>query len=149
MTNSCGLCLRHENYAINNVLINVRPGAYIWIGERPFDKSKIVKNICFHSGPEQDFFTGSGHIKDGVFPHLSKMKSVMIEDNLFYNAAAPETNNILGQLGQSGYDNAGLYGDPLFEDWENGNLELKSDSPAFDLGIKPVDLSKVGVRGAE
>ena len=42
---------------------------------------------------------------------------------------------------------AGAYVDPLFEDWENGNLELKPDSPVPKIGIKPIDPSKVGLRG--
>jgi hypothetical protein len=146
-TNSCGLCLRHENYAVNNMIVSVRPGAYIWIGERPFDRSKITGNICFHPGAEQEFFTVSGHIKESVFAHLGKMKSVKIEDNVFFNAAAPGGGAVVDKLTENGYEHPGAYADPLFEDWENGNLELKPDSPVLKMGIKPIDLTKVGLRG--
>ena len=146
-TNSCGLCLRHENYAVNNYIIDVRPGASIWIGERPFDKSKIVKNLCFNPGAGQNFFTVSGHIKDSVFKHLGGMKDVAIEGNLFFNAAAPETGEVLSQLEQNGYANAGRYADPLFQDVEKGEFELGLGSPALKLGIAQIDLSRVGLRG--
>jgi hypothetical protein len=39
-----------------------------------------------------------------------------------------------------------LYADPLFVDPEKYDFRLKSDSPAFGLGFKPIDLSNVGPR---
>lgn len=146
-TNSCGICVRHENYTINNYIIDVRPGAYLWIGERPFDNSKIVKNICIGPGADQEFLTVSGHIKDSVFAHLGRMKDVDIEGNLFFNAAAPELDSVLQRFAENGYDEAGKYANPAFQDWEKGNFELKADSPARELGILPIDLSSVGLRG--
>ncbi|NJN25855.1 MAG: hypothetical protein HC819_07760 [Cyclobacteriaceae bacterium] len=46
-----------------------------------------------------------------------------------------------------GKDIHSFYADPLFEDAENGNFDLKQDSPAFRLGFKPIDMSSIGLNG--
>jgi hypothetical protein len=43
-----------------------------------------------------------------------------------------------------GQDRDSMIADPLFVDPENDNFSLKPESPAFKLGFKPIDLSKVG-----
>ena len=45
-----------------------------------------------------------------------------------------------------GVDANSLAMDPLFMDPENGDFRLKENSPAHQLGIQPIDLSKVGLR---
>ena len=45
-----------------------------------------------------------------------------------------------------GLDRHSLNQDPLFVDPDNGDFRLREDSPAFALGIKPIDLSGVGIR---
>lgn len=39
----------------------------------------------------------------------------------------------------------GAYADPLFVDWEAGDFRLRPDSPALKMGIKSIDISKVGL----
>ncbi len=46
-----------------------------------------------------------------------------------------------------GFDTHSIVADPLFVDPENDDYSLKPDSPAFKLGFKPIDLSRVGLRG--
>jgi hypothetical protein len=36
--------------------------------------------------------------------------------------------------------------DPLFVDPENGHFRFKPNSPALKMGIKEIDLSKIGLR---
>jgi hypothetical protein len=45
-----------------------------------------------------------------------------------------------------GFDTHSIVADPLFVDPENDDFSLKPESPAFDLGFKPIDLSRVGLR---
>jgi hypothetical protein len=45
-----------------------------------------------------------------------------------------------------GRDVHSLYADPLFVDPQNGDFRLKPDSPAFNLGFKPIDISNIGPR---
>jgi hypothetical protein len=48
-----------------------------------------------------------------------------------------------------GLDANSITADPLFVDLENDDFSLKPDSPAFKVGFKPIDLSKVGLRGRD
>jgi Right handed beta helix region/GH141 insertion domain len=45
-----------------------------------------------------------------------------------------------------GQDTHSIFADPRFVDPENGNFTLRSDSPAFQLGFKQIDVSTVGPR---
>ena len=47
---------------------------------------------------------------------------------------------------EKGYDLFSIVADPLFKDPANRDFTLDENSPAFKLGIKPIDLSTVGVR---
>ena len=40
-----------------------------------------------------------------------------------------------------------IVADPLFADSAHDDYSLKPESPAFKLGFKPIDLSRVGIRG--
>ena len=44
-----------------------------------------------------------------------------------------------------GFDRHCKIADPLFFDAEGGNFTLKPESPAFELGFQPIDISKVGL----
>jgi len=46
-----------------------------------------------------------------------------------------------------GYDVHSVVADPLFVDPANDDYNLRSESPALALGFKPIDVSKIGVRG--
>jgi hypothetical protein len=45
-----------------------------------------------------------------------------------------------------GKDVHSLFADPLFADPEKGDFRLGGDSPAFDMGFRPIDLERVGPR---
>ena len=73
-----------------------------------------------------------------------------LDYNLYYNAAgAPVTFKdwTLDEWQARGQDVNSIVADPLFANPENGDFSLKSESPAFDLGFKQIDLSVVGPRG--
>lgn len=72
--------------------------------------------------------------------------------NLYYNPGAdPETLDWNGKSREewqaSGYDRHSLYADPLFMDAENYDFRLKENSPAFELGFQPIDISKAREAG--
>ncbi|EMI57468.1 hypothetical protein RSSM_01078 [Rhodopirellula sallentina SM41] len=46
-------------------------------------------------------------------------------------------------------DQNSLATDPLFVDPENGDFRFRPDSPAWELGIVPMDVSKIGLRRAD
>ena len=61
------------------------------------------------------------------------MKVTGVEDNSF------------AKWQQMGFDSHSIVADPLFVDFENGDYRLKSDSPAFKLGFKQIDVSRIGL----
>ena len=147
-TRSCGVCTRHENYWINNVIVDVRPGCSIWVGERRFDGTRIVGNIILQPEGEQKFyaFSGKGHISSNVYEHFGNMETGEIDRNIYYQLDEPEgPATTLEKVREVGYEKNGAYADPLFEDWENGDFRLKPDSPALKMGIKSIDMSKIGL----
>ncbi len=50
------------------------------------------------------------------------------------------------QWRKAGKDVHSLYADPLFTDPKNYDFTLKPDSPALDLGFRPIDITSVGPR---
>ena len=45
-----------------------------------------------------------------------------------------------------GFDEHSLVTDPLFVDPENGDYRLKPESPAHELGFKPIPFERIGPR---
>ena len=44
-----------------------------------------------------------------------------------------------------GHDKDSVCADPLFVDWANGDFSLKPDSPALKMGIRSIDMNKIGL----
>ena len=53
----------------------------------------------------------------------------------------------LAALRKADHDAKSHYGDPMFVDWKNADFRFRPGSPALKMGIKPLDLSKVGLTG--
>jgi hypothetical protein len=85
-------------------------------------------------------------------------KPELIDYNLYYKAAGDKKVTMgRGHGGIPGYDSFedwqefgldqnSLSADPLFADPENGDFTLNPNSPAFQLGIKAIDTSQIGLR---
>ena len=150
-SNGCGLCTRHENYWINNIVADVRPGSSIWVGERRYDGSILKGNIILQPSGEQKFYEFSRHhtMSSDAFEHFGKMTSGEINGNIYYQVDAPEgPATTLEKMREAGHDKDSAYTDPLFVDWQNGNFAFKPDSPALKMGIKPIDMDKIGLTEA-
>lgn len=71
--------------------------------------------------------------------------------NLYYNPTLAEDSVRFGdesfaEWRARGKDVNSLYADPLFVDPANRDFRLRPESPAFRLGFRPIDLSRVGPR---
>ena len=66
----------------------------------------------------------------------------------FGRDGGPEVSvlEIIHELKARGYDLFSVVADPKFADPEHGDFTLAPDSPAFDIGFVPIDLSTVGPR---
>ncbi|MFC1739699.1 hypothetical protein ACFL1G_11745, partial [Planctomycetota bacterium] len=107
---------------------------------------RLLRNIIYFSNP------------DGVLYSINEEKSAPMESdyNLIFNTKDKEMV-IKGLPGvetfedwqKRGFDTHSVIADPLFTDPENDDYSLRPESPAFELGFKPIDLSRVGLRGRQ
>ena len=157
-TNSCGIVLRHETYAVNNVVVDVYPGCYMWIGQRPINGTKIVGNIFVHTGEKKEprrgyrydgpFYSLAGRLirERDVWEHLARMEDVEIDRNVYYDLGDnKESAEVLDKLRALGHDKSGANSDPLFVDRGKCDFSLQPNSPALKMGIKSIDMSKIGL----
>ncbi len=153
----------------NNVVYRVEMGNHVWFKNR---NNTISNNIFINGNTWQvDFHNPKGlqhqQIRfyrniiyfsnpDGVLFSITGEGSLPMESdyNIIYHSEGKEFA-IRGLPGVEtfegwkniGFDTHSIITDPLFVDPENDDYSLKPESPAFKLGFKPIDLSKVGLRG--
>jgi len=147
-SSACGICTRHENYWINNIIAFVRDGCSIWVGERRYDGTVLRNNIVVQPSGNLKFFDLSPHhyYSSTVAEHFSKMERGEIDRNLYFQYDAPDgTSTDLAAIREAGYDKHSVYADPLFENLAAEDFQLRPDSPALDLGVRSIDLSDVGL----
>ena len=157
-TNSCGIIHRHETYVENNVICDVYPGCYIWIGQRPINGSRITGNVMLSTGAMKEprrgyrydgmFYSLAGRlIQDmDVWEHLGGMENTLVDGNVYFvQGVSEESAEVLEKLRALGYAENSIYADPLLEDWDNGDFRLKADSPALKMGIKSLDVRETGL----
>jgi parallel beta-helix repeat protein len=103
----------------------------------PFDKGHVVleKNL---------YWDASGRAVDFA-PVSLQWQGKNIKTMIAAVAETPKTT--LEQWQARGHDQGSLVADPKFVAPEKFDFRLKAGSPAFALGFKPIDTSKVGVRG--
>ncbi|MGJ8640485.1 MAG: right-handed parallel beta-helix repeat-containing protein [Opitutaceae bacterium] len=150
---SQGMQVKLNNQAVNNFVIDIPPGyhygeervIYIKLYEGPMDGGAYKRNVLYHLGEQVDFYKeGKSHrVEFGAY-----VKDADTDYNIYYSAANPELGeSFLEKKKAEGVDANSLALDPLFMDVENGDFRFHPDSPALKLGIKPFDMSKVGLIG--
>lgn len=72
----------------------------------------------------------------------------LVNDNLYWHPQAAMTFNkqAFDRWQATGFDTRSVVADPLFADPQNGDFSLPADSPAINIGFKPIDTSMVGPR---
>lgn len=149
-----GLTVKQINDYDNNFLVDCRRVGCILARRSPGGLaygSTVRRNILYQPKAEirnpktfPPFYEESGEAKDGVHGLLEHL---VIDDNLLCcvedNAAAEQTLQRLRD--EIDKDHRSLAADPGFVDAENGDFRLREDSPAFKLGIRPIE--QWGVRG--
>lgn len=69
------------------------------------------------------------------------------DNNVYWNALGADFNFAgmsLDQWREKGQDVHSLIADPLFVDPDNADFRLRPDSPAFQVGFQPIDISTAG-----
>lgn len=145
---AAGIASKGVNDIINNVIASplVAPRfGYISFEWVPVSGSKAYKNIII-SHPDGGNAYAERARKDQTtgLPNLMQTK---MDSNLYYH---PTNSNWMdahfARTRKAGLERASLFADPMFIDPENGNFGFKERSPAMDLGIEPIDVSKMGLK---
>jgi len=151
---SQGMTLKLNNRFENNIIADVIAprGIYLKIVEGPMTGASNKRNIYYSSLADCTFISepggGSGRVgEDRRGRVAARMKDMDSDRNIYYCKAEPRLGReTLERLQRSGVDAHSQAVDPLFVDPENGDFRFKPGSPALELGIVPIDLSKVGLR---
>ncbi|MHC4503627.1 MAG: right-handed parallel beta-helix repeat-containing protein [Planctomycetota bacterium] len=142
-----GITPKCENHFVNNYLIAVGgSGDPIHTSGKwgPFGKSRIERNVFVHPGKNKRFWGGFRT------DHVRKLAGCTIDRNVYFHLdAGSEAETMkepfLAALRKAGHDAQSHYGDPMFADWKNAEFRFRPGSPAIKMGIKPLDLSCVGL----
>ncbi len=164
-------CETRNTRVENNVVYNTLAGQLIWYKNR----NNLVQNNIFVDGRRtQIYYSNQGDLRhenvkflrniicytgpDAALFQVNLIGSMPAESdyNVIFHASgkefiikgAPEAGT-LKEWQESGFDTHSVVADPLFVDAANNDYSLKPDSPALKLGFKPIDISKVGLRGRE
>ncbi|MFC1737841.1 right-handed parallel beta-helix repeat-containing protein, partial [Planctomycetota bacterium] len=140
-----------NNTIFNNIYVGAtNPVAFI----NPSDKShrseqiRFLRNIIYFSTPSAVLYD---------FPWFGgdeRSLPMECDYNIIYHTEGKELR-INGYEGletfedwkKLGLDTHSIIADPLFVDPENNDYTLSPESPALKLGFKPIDVSRVGLRG--
>ncbi|MGJ8694673.1 MAG: right-handed parallel beta-helix repeat-containing protein [Verrucomicrobiaceae bacterium] len=146
-----GMQIKLNNRCINNIIADIRPGThkgeerapmFLKLYEGPLTGGAYQRNIFYQPGKEIVFYQETKNFRT---PSGAFAKDADTDHNIYFCAGNPDLGKtFLAQKQAEGVDQNSLAQDPLFIDPQNGDFRLHPNSPAHQLGIKPLDLSKVG-----
>ncbi len=140
--------LNKNNTFFNNIFVD---GSRTQInyqnsGDAYHHNIRFLRNILSFSGSDTPLYS-FGYSSGRSLPEESDYNLIFPaggQDLVIRGLPGVETFEDWQELG---FDQHSIVADPLFVDPENDDYTLRPDSPAFELGFKPIDLSRVGLRG--
>eukprot|EP01105_Mastigella_eilhardi_P020956 TRINITY_DN5032_c0_g1_i1.p1 TRINITY_DN5032_c0_g1~~TRINITY_DN5032_c0_g1_i1.p1 ORF type:complete len:504 (+),score=81.35 TRINITY_DN5032_c0_g1_i1:660-2171(+) len=149
----------HQHYGTDNTITN-NVFAYVdQLGTDGAFRSSQWAGQCNQTNPNGccasfSFTKNVLFVQDGSMvgePRNEGFKNMTIDYNTYWNVEDGYNAKFLGNnfstfQKSSGKDAHSQLSDPLFKDAAHDDFALKSDSPAFALGFKALDLSTVGPR---
>lgn len=135
-THGIGICSKGRNHIVNNI-VACPPERVIrgMLSLEPTDDminagSRIFHNIFYATRTNQPFVFSTGMER--------VIGTIQIDRNIYFNASVPEAaGEYFNWARKKGREEKSISADPLFIDAENGNFELRPNSPALDLGFRP------------
>lgn len=152
---SQGILTKLDNKVENNIVANIIApprGYYLSVREGPLTGASIKRNIFYSTSKIGRFIDElppgkAGGSEDRRGRVLARVKDADTDYNIYFNKVNPEMGRALLEKNQKdGVDLKSKTLDPLFVDPEHGDFRFKPESPALKMGIKPFDMSKVGLR---
>lgn len=151
---SQGMTLKLNNRFENNIICDIfYPRiVYLKLVEGPMEGASNKRNIFYSFSSGCTFISepspGTGRVGEdrrGRAP--ARMEDVDSDYNIYYckedSGVAAKT---LERLHSYGVDAHSRIEDPMFVDPENGDFRFKPGSPALEMGIEPIDMSKIGLQ---
>lgn len=148
-TGAAGLCFNYNdsgNIVQNNIFALSKAHTYERFGDPPatggekVDQTGILYRNIF-------YWSEGSFMRRDSWPNFD----TLMDYNLYWDTREKEIRfaglDFRGWQSQ-GLDKNSLIADPLFSDPDSGDFTLDPKSPAYLLGLSPIDLSKVGPRRA-
>jgi len=128
-----------NNDVINNIITNME--GYIAFSSYPSTGAVVKKNIIIANSIIEPVTKAKTRVEEQIL--LSSMK---IDSNLYFHPTNKEwLNNYFEILRKGGNEKSSLFGNPLFINTKKGDFGFKEGSPALELGIEPLNTSKMGL----
>ena len=151
---SQGMTLKLNNRFENNIIADITEPriVYLKLVEGPSTGASNKHNIYYSFRDDCTFISepgeGTGLVdEDSRGREPARMKDMDSDFNIYYcKADISKGEKTLAGLRRDGVDKNSSVEDPLFVDIENGDFRLKPGSPALNMGIIPIDISKIGLR---
>ncbi|MBB3207962.1 hypothetical protein FHS27_003789 [Rhodopirellula rubra] len=152
---SQGIMLKLNTRVENNIVANVIApprGYYLSVREGPLTGATIQRNIFYSADPECHFIdelppANGRKSEDRRGRALARAADADTDFNIYFCTTDPNVaKEMLEKQQRDGVDANSHAVDPLFVDPENGDFRFRPDSPALEMGIVPIDLSKIGLR---
>ena len=133
-THGIGIATKGRNHIFNNII--ACPPYRVLRGMLSFEAdsmliagSRIFHNIFYGTQPNQTFVWNYKH------------QIIKIDQNVYFNTSDPKAADAyLNWAHSKKYELKSIQADPLFVDVENGNFQLRPNSPAIPLGFRPFEL---------
>lgn len=148
-----GILTRVEDSITNNYIIDYIPTeradgerhemlSFIDISTSGDYIGSIIKNNIFY----QSAGVAEPFLKAYFSNPEVKLSDCIIDSNLYFATGVKYSSLAqLEELRMQGVDSNSVVADPCFEGLEEAGFKLKSNSPAFKLGIKQIDFEKIGL----
>jgi hypothetical protein len=163
--NGGGINLKYyENHAYNNIIADIHDIAYensagkmnrMFIGYfsimdvftrdkmPPYTSCNMQNNIIYKVDSHNTFYR-QGTVK-GKLTEL-KLEECNIDRNLYYDANLKDNGqSAIEYYRTRGADKNSIVADPMFRDIKNGDFRLKENSPAYQIGFKDIDVTRIGL----
>lgn len=145
-TNVAAIVHKGYNHVLNNYIVDCSVAESIRWASYPDEEadygSEVKRNIFYESGSRLNLYRESYRASEGIsLPH-----NCQTDSNLIWVARNKEAaQKHITKNAQSNVDQQSRVADPRFEDVTKPNFKLQSDSPAFELGIKAIEVEKIGL----
>jgi len=142
-----GVVHKGHNHVINNIFVNSNIRFSLYPGQQPNPGSKVHNNVFYFTRAGISPYTGRQS------DSIRTPESCDLRNNMYFSEADGQTlEQFLADRQTNGMDRGSRIADPSFEnkidlrtELHPADLRLASDSPAWQMGFKPVEGSGIGL----